>query len=401
MSHNKYFKTTKGKNIQVFVAKAIAYSTQATYQLFILNAAEGEIGVFIPPADGNESNATLNAADNALTGLKFFIAQKRDGLVNKTPTYSYSEISPVIKAYVAPVKQVTNVGFDGTSGAINSGTLIPGQIFPIKVIETTPLNQQFPTWNFEETAIIGDTIQSIFSRLVKQMNDSTYPVNGYNGRIVSAALFTDGTFTVNTVGSGNVGVTNGSTTVTATGHNVTKGSYVRIGGTTNAFPVYKVKSVATNSFELESPYTGATNAALAIASLGTMSAIVNVGIQMTAIDFGAHFKVAVGEDMVSATVTYTTPYKEGSGTYIQVKDLESEGQVFAGHTTGNVAFDTDFGAPTYFADANTTYSYITLNYLRSQVSVAAPKNRDHHYGTVIIAAPTGVAPLTNLDGMFV
>lgn len=413
---NRYSKSTAGQNQQVIVAKAVAYTTDADYQTFVSLAVDGEIGVFLVydasgPTIYTEATAALNAADAALQAAdKFFIAKmhvhvdangETKRFVQKTPVMTYSECTVKTQAYVAPVKQITNVGYTGTSGSLNSGTLVNDQIFAIKLTDNSSANQPFPSWNFEDVSRQGDTLQSIGARILKQVNDTTYAFNAANGRLVDAELLTNGTFTVNTVGSGNVGVTNGSTTVTATGHNVTAGTYVRIGGTTGGFAVYKVASVATNSFELTTIYTGATNAALAIANLGTMSAITEIGFKFTALYFGTHFKVFLSEDTVSADLAYTTPYVEGNGTSDQVLQMEREGQVFEGYASANDSFAEDFGKPADYTVSGTTYQFIFLNYYRQMKAANVPNINDAHYGHIVLCLPVGVAPTTNVDGIFV
>ena len=403
--NTKYFKSTYGQSFQGFVTKAVAYTTQATYDLFVANAVEGEVGVYIVNTTTPiESKATLNASGNALTGLRFFIVQKRDGKIHKSVTYNYADCTVTQNAYAAPIKQVTNIGYTGTAYSMNQSTILPGQIYAIKILETTPLNQPNPAWAFEYVTGPTDTLLSAMWGLVRQINGPLSAQNQPNGTIASAALNVNGTFTANTVTSGNFGVTNGITTVTGTGHNVAAGAYIRIGGTTDAFPVYKVLSVdpSGNSFTLDAPYQGVTNAALAPANLGTMSGTTTLaGIQLTATNFDSHFKVAVQEDIQSATVTYTTPYREGTGFPQQVSDIEKEGQIFDGYTTLNYAFTADYGQPASFTDFTLTYQYIFINPLVRGTSKAIPNTPDWFQPHVVIATPVGVAPTTALTGMFV
>ncbi len=102
---SNYSKNLAGLNQKVFVSPAIEYTDDTTYTAFISNAVEGEIGVFL---DTGAVRTTL-----LTSGLKFFIAQKRDGNVNKTPliTFGTDHLNAARRtAYDAPVKKV--VSFD-------------------------------------------------------------------------------------------------------------------------------------------------------------------------------------------------------------------------------------------------------------------------------------------------
>lgn len=429
----KYSKTTQGLEAQVFVAKAIAYSTIATYKTFYSGAADGEIGVFITfkasgPTTYTEANAIVNPSDTALAaGDKFFIAQMQihvdsfgvtRRLIHKTPVYTYSENTVRAVAYSAPVAQVTNIGYNGTSGSMNSGTLITGQIFPIKLIENTPGNEPYPKWNYEEVAKQGDTLIKIGARLLKQFNDPLQAQNQYNGRVAYAEMLTDGTFSASSGGS--FTVTNGDTIITvpesagaaadagkyaADASTMVVGDYLRIGGTAATSPVYKIAAItgagtALCTITLDCPYQGAT-ATVTAANVGEITATTVIGFKLTGLTTNTMFVVALDEDIASADLVYTTSAKVGIGSSDQVTQIEKEGQIFAGYTTGNEAFTEDYGQPASYVVSATTYQFIYLDYLRTLPAVAAPVISDRNYGHIILCLPVGVAPTSDLDGMFV
>lgn len=426
---NRYFKTTQGLEAQVFVAKAVAYATATTFAAFVTAGLEGQIGIFLfydisGPTTYTQATAALNASDAALqAGDKFFIAQIVDGKIKKTPIYTYSENTVRQVAYLAPVLQITNIGYgslSATTGSMNSGTLINGQIFPVKLIDNRPASQPFPTWNYEETSKQGDTFLSIGTRLTKQMNDTVAAQNQYNGKLVRAELLTNGTYVASSGGAATMVKDSKTFTIVesagaaadagkyaADASSMAIGDYIRIGGTTAASPIYKIAGVsgigsALATITLDSDYQAASGSVSAANLLvNTAATVTEFGFKFTAIDYGASFKVGVEEDLISADVVYTTPYKEGIGTSDQVTQLEIEGQVFDGHTTINEAFDADFGAPTSYTVSGTTYQFVYLDYLRSLPSIAAPKINDSNYGHIILALPVGVAPTSDLDGIFV
>lgn len=243
-------------------------------------------------------------------------------------------------------------------------------------------------------------------------------MNLAQGRGMSAEMLTDGTFTASSGGAATM--VNGSAVFTivesagaaadageynADAASMAAGLYIRIGGTGDTSPVYKIKEVsgvgtALATITLDSPYQGASGA-VAAANLGVMTVITEIGFKLTAIDFGTSFHVALDEDLVSADLAYTTPYKQGIGTSGQVTQMEEEGEVFEGYATLNESFTEDWGQPSGYTVSGTTYQFIFLDYYRSMKAASVPNVQDRHYGHIILALPVGVAPTTNLDGMFV
>lgn len=83
-----------------------------------------------------------------------------------------------IKSYVAPVKQVKYLGYDGTTAgtSLNLPTLVAGDEAFIKIINTTPglrtigaVDEQ-EVFRYSEQVRSGDTATTILTRLVAQMN---------------------------------------------------------------------------------------------------------------------------------------------------------------------------------------------------------------------------------------
>jgi len=145
MVKTRYGKTTKGQNMEVFVASECAYTTQATYAAFVAaidSLADGEIGVFSDVGALRVTGVPLASGD------KFFIAQKVTGTrgpasIKKSNIYTFptsGNLEGVSKgyAYSTPVKPVVYIGFNGTSGSLNAPTIAAGQDYQISLIDTTP-----------------------------------------------------------------------------------------------------------------------------------------------------------------------------------------------------------------------------------------------------------------------
>jgi len=175
---NRFFKTTKGFNAEVIVAKAVAYTDDATYDLFVVNAVEGEIGVF-----NANTKATLSGVLNAPAGTEIFIAQKRDALIHKTTVIRLEANVVTRSAYSAAVKQVSTV----TITTPNSPVVTKGDVYELVLIDQTMVQQPFPTSNFEVYAKAGETQAALTARLAAKIND---PKDGgnYYSQIATAAV---------------------------------------------------------------------------------------------------------------------------------------------------------------------------------------------------------------------
>lgn len=418
MAKNRYFKTTKGFNGEVIVAKGVAYTTDATYADFVANAVEGEIGVFnadtyalisgdgllpapgVPSAvistvggtlnnvhyfvkitalnaagettgspeldvnvtDAGDTNsvqlswdpvtgatgyrvyyglstgaqdkyyevngtsftltvdggaadtvpttntATSASADAIAAGTKVFIAQKRDSDVHKSAPFVVSSGIGTYTAYQAPVKDVWTV----TPPAVTAG-----DIWELVFIETTPVNQPFPTWNFDMTIKSGETLANAIIRMAGYINDLTIGQNYMNGQ---------------------------------------------------AF-------VAT--------YTGTT-------------------LILTAEDFGRHFRVILRQKLADGSVAHTTPFKAGVGTYDNVANLEDEGIIFSGTTTNYPihGIPSEYGGPTRFADSSLGYNLFTFAPWMDEYS-PLPVDRHFHKKITVVAVPsTGTSPNAALASIF-
>lgn len=197
----RFYKTTKGFNAEVLVAKAVAYTTDATYALFVANAVDGEIGVY-----NADTNALIGSNIPITAGTRFFIAQKKGSTVFKTTPSIHGSGTVKKTAYTAPVKQVTTVTVAGTIGTnFNIGDEIS-----IKVIETTPGHEPFPTVTYDYTVKAADTPTTIATALRAQINNASdirhrdgqrfVVASGSAGAVVLTAEYFGSSFRVATPG---------------------------------------------------------------------------------------------------------------------------------------------------------------------------------------------------------
>ena len=143
MVKTRYGKTTKGQNMEVFVAGECAYTTKSTYSAFVAaidTITDGEIGVF--------SDAGVLKISTLSGGDKFFIAQKVTGSkgsasVKKSNIYTYPtsgnlDGTVLGSPYSTPIKPIVYVGWNGTTGSLNAPTIAADQDYQISLIDTTP-----------------------------------------------------------------------------------------------------------------------------------------------------------------------------------------------------------------------------------------------------------------------
>lgn len=175
MQKNKFWKSTPGQNFESLVAAAVAYTAVADFPTFVASGAEGAIGLF------NASTlALLPAAAAAAAGTEIIVALKRDGNVE---TFKFilgdASVKLVQSAFAAATNQVSIVTLTGTP--------VAGKEYGIKIIETTPGYQPFPSWLYTIIAVTGDTVTTVANKLVAKINDLTSAVNKGTDVIVTAS----------------------------------------------------------------------------------------------------------------------------------------------------------------------------------------------------------------------
>lgn len=393
---SQYSKNLAGVGEKVIVGTA-TYTAQTTYNAFLTSAAEGEVGVFL------DSGAVRTTALTA--GLKFFIAQKRDGNTNKTPILGYDDIYRKLRtAYAAPVKQIQAIADYSFlfTGASSTNTLT----YSVQARDLTPGNQPFPVQ--EGYATVNSTTAdeyTVLAAIVSQMNATLDYENVVPDRFVRVEVTSSST--VVALGQ-TAAVTQGSTSVTA-GAAVTlaAGSFVSLAG-----GIYKVPTAvsASTAIIIDRPYEGVT-ATLAsgtgagqASTLAYTSGTTVLGVRATAISTDTIFKLtALGQGLESVAVTTTTAWLQGSGAGAQILALEgSEGIIFDGiGSTRNVAFREDYGTPTLFGSAALTYDQIFLDFKPSITPGAAlPFYTTQQIQRVLIACPVGGTLNSTLQTVF-
>lgn len=273
----------------VLIGTNVAYTSATSPYLL----ASGEIGVYSQATDGTYTLIT-GAISAAQGKLPIVIAQG----VPAGKNLKQFVIMPGQKkaylntAYVAPIPNVYNIGFDGTTYDLVSGA---AGTYGFAVRNTTLGQPPFPTLSstpFFEIASQA-TSSAIAQATVKDMNAQTLtasvdvmPQNRF--AFVEMLSAGDSVQLVTSAPASITGtVTNGSTAVTLSASSaggttvIVPGSFLRIGhATTETLPVYKVAAVSGTSVTLDSPYVNATVA------IGTSISTVALGFA-TAADVAA------------------------------------------------------------------------------------------------------------------
>lgn len=124
---------------------------------------------------------------------------------------------------------------------------------------------------------------------------------------------------------------------------------------------------------------------------------------LTSRDFGTRFTASIQvydpvlDGVQPITITKTTPYKEGNGTYDQVNAIEQEGIVYQGYANyPTQALPEDFGKPTTFASSALTYNTFHYDLLKDIFTPSVPSKMHFDYHLVIFAPSTGASATEEL-----
>lgn len=407
-NRNLYYKNTlKGRFFLGFVPTAIAYTTQATYGAFVLNAVEGEIGVFTGTTGTTQSTWTRataawgTGAGAINAGQSFIIAQKvlstdgQDGWL-RTPTIAFEDVvSRNRSLYTTPVRQVTYVGFDGASNSANVPTYVNGSQYDMSLIieETTSGNQPYTDFGSGYTTLptITSWTNAFLAFAANYNANTTPPFNQTVQRLAVADVVSNGTFTgvtgvAYTFNRNSVNVTTGAA------HGLTAGQFIRVdtaavsptAATAANGTLYRVQTVpTTTTFTLDRPFTGQvrtfgnTNGVESVTSgnapfaVGVMTAITDWGIRFTAVDFGASFRVATPEYSAfdNAQVNYAVAPIQGQG---DPQILQFEEQEAINDRANQGGFSMPFS--NYF---NKAKSYINLSNGYNYIDIVAATYTEH------------------------
>lgn len=400
---SRYSKNLAGVAQKFFVGTA-TYTDDTTFAAFVANAPDGEMGVFLDT--GAVRTTALTSTVN-----KFFIAQKRDGLVNKTPILDFNDIFRKVQTdYAAPVKQISTIGYNGTSGdlgfnfttASSTNTLTYG----LAASETTPGNQPFPVQEGYATVNSSTADEyTVLAAIVSQLNGDFDYQNVQPDRFVKAEILSNGAITEFAATADPI-LVNGSRTVNfVAAVTIATGDLVIFRGA-----VYKVTTGVTAGtvITIDRPYQGVSETIdvdTTVDLAGTMaytSGTNLLGVRFTAINNESHFKVRGLALNSGDTVTAITAWLLGSGAGAQILELEKESHYFDGVGSPlNAAFKADYGEPENITDSAGTYHQIFLDLAPKALPGAGlPHYETKQIQRVLIAAPSSGTLESTLGTVF-
>lgn len=406
------WRTTSGIGAQVFVTGAVAYTAKSLATL-ASTGVQGEIGVY--REDTKAVIADSTAYDALAANVRVIIAMKTSTGLKTSESFTKAQLLRSTGGlYTAPVKQSSALGYDGTSGDLNIPSLTTsGVSLSASYIDISSMTQPADARTYTYVSRSGDTeylaLQGIMLDYARSLAVSA-SYNAYNASGQLALHYMDILSDVTTAqlatsvpANVTLTVTYGSKNVTASGIPATavNGDYLRIGhATTKTFGIYKIASGAgSTAIVLDRPYTGgpsASGVAAGFVAAGTLTNTNAYGLKFTAFEQNQFFRVTASESLADATYqSDIVAFKLGVGTGEDVRDLENEGNVYAGYSTGNVAFTLDYGAPDVNSSLALTYSLIFLTISKQNKAVST--DGDFQVSYIVLAAPmlTSTVFITN------
>jgi hypothetical protein len=321
------FTTTNAKH--VLVAGNVARTASASIDPNSANyIADGEV-VIVSSAGTVLDSTTVLAED------KIRIVQRSGDQVFYSPTIKGSDIASYKgSAYATDVEQVSYVGYNGTSGAIDA---ITSNDYLVRIVrqdtQATYLNKEM--LKFGAYRSLATTTQELIAKgLVDSLiaNFSREPEQEIKFERVSSGANTAAT------GTGTLTFTKGSTTVSA-GTDIDAvavvGDYIRF-GTALTDAVYEIVSIdaVANTAVLDVAYQGASGT-LAVANFRFVTAANvaagDMGIKMTGLPrkfkrgvfkFSKVRFVVTLDNFGTTVVTSATEASEGNGTWERSQELE-------------------------------------------------------------------------------
>lgn len=355
-----------GKNVNYAASKASTTADTATSPELLKDGAIGfytETGTLIPAAGTGMSTAT-----------KFYVAQgTATGCIISPTLDKRSTIKrKQNKDYTAPVHQVSYVGFNGSSGDLQTpASIATNDEASVKIIETTFGRQTFPKQTYSTILNASASDYDVASGLAYEINNTVF--SGGLTEIVTADVMTASTLTNIALGaSTTVVAVNGSRVLTITAgtptHTVVAGDYLKFHPSAQVTDIngaaYKVTAITATTITLDRAYEGASQTFTEAEGEGTRIKIANsptaAGLRLTANADGKHFRLAVSGVIEDADLTYTTPFNPGSGTPVQVLQTEKDFQGFTKGSWNKVGPYAAFGAPTLYTDSTATYDLYNI-----------------------------------------
>ena len=179
MENNRFYRTTTGMDPLVYVGVGTAYSPGATIADFQASAAEGQVGIYYGPTEATP-NALVPTNANPAAGTEVYIAYKRGGRVETSNLFLLNKGVVTKIAYQAAAKHKI------TLTIVGGVTPVAGDVWSIKITETTPASQPFPLREYDYVVKTGDTVALVLTGLAAAINNTLNPTNQGGDALVTA-----------------------------------------------------------------------------------------------------------------------------------------------------------------------------------------------------------------------
>lgn len=340
-------------------------------------------GLYLVKSDGTIQTAA--SADDLTKDDTVFIASCfEDGKIIKSAPIKGTDVKTYVgSSYVAPVQQVSYVGFNGTDGSLPT-TVNTDYRLRLTFKGTHVLSTRSP-WFADSIYTSGATTTQ--AQVAAGIVDNYYINNKAANPYAVAERVSNAAKTAVPTGTTSFTFKKGSNVVSCAGDiddatggtALAVGAYLVIGATDDKDPVYKIASIDTtnNILTLDTPYVGASATILDDALLQSTGAAVaagDLGIKLTGQpieqilpDYDRYsitmFDVAFSDmanqgalDIV-AQITYDTKPVLGNGYYKQVRIDERASQTYNGW---HAKTSYDHKKPVSLVDETDNYDSITI-----------------------------------------
>ncbi len=281
-------------------------------KLVLITDGGSEAAGKVPVASfvGTEYDIHVGTANGNLLLGRIATAQVGQGLKETTA-----------KVYTAPVKGITAVGYNGTTGALSMPVLVKGDEISIGVSDLNTkvagfTNVMANQERYSATLLSTDTKYSSLVKLLNKINS----IDLAQRSIVTGRILHNATGAVFTTAA-TVAAVNGATTLTTSAaHGVAVGDWVSLAG-----DVYQAITGTTGStLVLDRPYNGPTAIIPNASAIDLTAAPTEVGIEIVDKNFFQNVVVTTQGVIELATITRTVLPLIGSGSFDHVRNLEKE-----------------------------------------------------------------------------
>ena len=233
----------------------------------VTGIAEGGVAVVTEAGTAVNPNALVGAA------VPIKIATRVNGVLKFSPVFTRGNARITDLAYVAPVEQVSFIGWNGTAGALDT-EIDATYVASVRLENTqgvynnTPIIKTVPVYLPDNVDFAGTTLGQ-FEHATRLMDSfiAQFSEARLGGQVIRAERTNSGARTALGTAVGDVVFTNGSTVISAddiddatgAGTVLTVGELLVVGTAANS-PVYRIESidVGANTAVLDRPYQGPT-----------------------------------------------------------------------------------------------------------------------------------------------